>query len=234
MWRWLHAYGKHHYERALSARSFFFNLGEKSEYERPAGWTWSRFWEAYPPAVLEGGRGVVMQPPWGFFEDSIKTAARSAAKFCIAYAATFLVQSFYTCSENFRSLWIQVSSPGHEKYNVRSRFQFFYATFPPTVSHWFLSNFEAVLSSPSCKFTVFLYYLHEVSGRSRPRHAKAYGIFFSNSFDSENSRDTCFISLLVCLNASICNNTQLGFSLWDVLIQALCQIRSTEDKWCFW
>ena len=52
---------------------------------------------------------------------------------------------------------------------------------------------------------------------------------FSNSSDSENSRDTCFISSLVCLNAPICNNTLLCF-LWDVLIQAWCQIRSTEDK----
>ena len=36
------------------------------------------------------GRGGSMRPPLRFFEDSVKTAARSAAKFGTAYGATFL------------------------------------------------------------------------------------------------------------------------------------------------
>ena len=142
---------------------------------------------------------------------------------------------YYTCPENFRSRWPQVRSPSHEKrYNARSKFQFSLCT-RPTHSFWPIS-----FKLTGCaKFTelydissVFVYCWPEVSGRSRPRDAEPIGKLW-NSSDPENTRYICFISSLLCFTASICSNTSLSFSLWDVLIQAWGQIRSTEVKWRF-
>ena len=57
---------------------------------------------------------------------------------------------------------------------------YLYAVVPPTVSDLFLSNFQDVLSLPSCTTyrPFFLYCWPEVSGRSWLRNAQPMGIFF--------------------------------------------------------
>ena len=57
----------------------------------------------------------------------------------------------------------------------------------------------------------FLYHWPEGIGRSWPRNAKPMGFFSSNNSDSEITRDICFIPSLLCVNASICNNTRQVF-----------------------
>ena len=84
--------------------------------------------------------GGLMQPLMSFLADIVKTAARSAAKLLINLYAHVL---------NF---WVQVS--GHQVTKggtiSGSNFDYIYAPVPPPVSNRFLSNFQGVLSSPSC------------------------------------------------------------------------------------